>query len=81
MTTYILYLSTAARAEGGRGHVTTYIYCVTIKIQTLGQDILKIASKHPALYDKPLLIRTAICKIAANACHGLGGNRWVEENK
>ena len=27
-------------AEGGRGHVTTYMYCVTIKIQTLGPDIL-----------------------------------------
>ena len=27
-------------AEGGRGHVTTYMYRVTIKIQTLGPDIL-----------------------------------------
>ena len=35
--TYTKGLSTA---EGGRGHVTTYMYCVTIKIQTLRPDIL-----------------------------------------
>ena len=29
-------------AEGARGHVTTYMYCVTIKIQMLRPDILKI---------------------------------------
>ena len=26
-------------AEGGRGHVTTYMYCVTIKIQTLRPEV------------------------------------------
>ena len=40
-------------AEGGRGHVTTYMYmyCVTIKIQTLRPDILKIVHKYLELYD------------------------------
>ena len=33
--------------EGERGHVTTYTYCVTIKIQMLKPDILKIVRvKH-----------------------------------
>ena len=33
-------------AKGGRGHVTKYMYCVTIKIQMLEPDnILKIVHK------------------------------------
>ena len=43
--TIIHIIKGLSTAKGGRGHVTTYIYCVTIKIQTLGQDILKIARK------------------------------------
>ena len=31
--------------KGGRGHVTKYTYCVTIKIQTLEPDIQKIVRK------------------------------------
>ena len=37
---YMVYTKGLSTAEGGRGHVTTYMYCVTIKIQTLGPDIL-----------------------------------------
>ena len=39
-------------AEDERGHVTTYMYmyCVSIKIQMLGPDILQIVCNYSELY-------------------------------
>ena len=38
-------------AEGGRGQITTYMYCVTIKIKTVGSDILKIVHQYSEFYN------------------------------